>query len=322
VSPPRAKVATLRWGGVSSDPLCVMHADDGHDLRRQGDDGNLTAGQKLEAFVAHMIVHEIGHDLGLRHNFKGSLVEDAPGSSSVMDYTVFETRIAQGATVGAYDVDAVRYLYGLSPDLPTQPFCTDDTTSLDPDCQRFDTGADPFAVTWQPRWELLRDYFVRYGVDASYLPYFESYSSGVLDYASNGDWVQANRALDTMLDQVAAPLDPALLADPWFVTSGADLVLAEVLRLQGAAPNPAFAARIDAQIAAVLVNLDGIRSFASRRAMVDLLEGRQTVEALGTLLVARSSIEADLAAGMSPLDATLTRDLLSRIDRATSPYFD
>lgn len=318
----RPKIASLRWGGVSSDPLCVMHADETRDaLRREGGERNLTAGEKLEAYVAHMIVHEIGHDLGLRHNFKGSLVE--PTSSSVMDYTIFETRIEQGATVGPYDIDAVRYLYGLSPDLPAQPFCTDDMIGLDPDCQYFDTSADPFAVTWQPRWELLRDYFVRWGVDASWLEYFSSYSSGVLDYATNGDWVQSNRALDTMLDQVGAPLAPALLADPSFVASGADLVLAEVLRLQGAAPNGAIAARIDEQIAAVLTNVDGVRSYASRRAMVDLLKGRQTVEALTTLLDAKATIEAQLAGGgLSPADATQTRDLLARIERATTPYFD
>ena len=322
-TPPRTKIATLRWGGVTSDPLCVMHADEGHDIRRHGGEDNLTAGQKLEAFVSHMITHEIGHDLGLRHNFKGSLVEAAPGSSSVMDYTVFETRIAQGATVGTYDVDAVRFLYGLSPNLPEQPFCTDDAVGFDPDCQRFDTAADPFAATWQPRWELLRDFFVRFGVDASYLPYFSSYAFGVLDYANNGDWAQSNRALDTMLDQVGVPLDPASISDPSFIASGADMVLTEVLRLQGAAPNVAIAARIDDQIALVLVNADQVRSFASRRAMVDILKGRQTVEALSTLLDAKASIEAQLAlGGMSPTQVTLTRDLLARIDRAATPYFD
>lgn len=321
---PRAKIAALRWDGLKSDPLCVMHADDVRDaLRPDHGDASLTAGQKLEAFVAHMIVHEIGHDLGLRHNFKGSLVDAAPGSSSVMDYTVFDTRIQQGATVGTYDVDAVRYLYGLSPDLPAQAFCTDDAVGFDPDCQRFDFGADPFAATWQPRWELLRDYFVRFGVDASFLRYFSTYSSGVLDYANNGDWTESNRALDTMLDQVGAPLEPALLADPSFIASGADLVLAEILRLQGAAPNVAIAARIDAQIAAVLGNVDGVRSFASRRAMVDILKGRQTVEAYTTLLDAKAAIEAQLASGgLSPTEAAQTRDLLARLDRAVTPYFD
>lgn len=323
ITPPHAKVAALRWGGVKSDPLCVQFAGDIRDQLGRGGESNLTAGQKLEKFIANMIVHEIGHDLGLRHNFKGTLIDVPPGSSSVMDYTDFETRIAQGSQPGPYDVDAVRYLYGLSPDLPAQPFCTDDSVGIDPDCQRFDTGSDPFAATWTPRWELLRDFFTRYGVDASWLPYFSSYASGVFDYANNGDWDQSNRAFATMIGEVGAPIDPALLADPSFYPSGADLVLAEVLRLVGPTPSWAIAASVDQQIGAVLVNLDGVRSYASRRAMVDILKGRQTVEALTMLLDARASIAAQLAAGgMSPTEATQTRDLLARIDRATSPYFN
>ena len=318
----KAKLTGLRWAGVHSEPLCVLHAHDDDDhLPSGGGNANLTAGQKLEAYIANMMVHEIGHDLGLRHNFKGTLIE--PGSSSVMDYTNFETSIAQAGDPQPYDIDAVRYLYGLSPSLPAQPFCTDDTVGLDPDCQRFDTGADPFGVHWQPRWELLRDYFLYYGVDASWLEYFGGYAGGVFDYANNGDWTQANRAFDTMIANVGVPIDPALLADPDFFPSGADLVLGEVLRQLGASPSGDIAARVDAQISAVLVNADGIRGFATRRAMVDILKGRQTVEAYGTLLESKAAIEAELALGaMSPVDVALTRDLLARIDRAISPYFD
>jgi hypothetical protein len=268
-----------------------------------------------------MIAHENVHDPGLRYNFMGTLV--APLSSSVMDYTSFDTRVALGGTLGAYDVDAVRFLYGLSPALPAQPFCTDDAVGLDPDCQRFDTGADPFAEHWTPRWELLRDYFVRYGVDASYLPYFTSYTGGVFDYARNGDDVQANRALDLILDQVGAPIDPALLADPSFIAAGADLVLGEVLRKLGPAPSWPVAGRVDQQLRDVLLNVDGIRSHETRRDVVDILEGRQHVDALGVLLEGKAALEAELAGGgLAPVEAALARDLLVRIERATSPYFD
>lgn len=319
----RPKVRALKWAGVSSDPLCVLHKDDAHDHLRPAGAGerNYTAGEKLERSLADMIAHEIGHDLGLRHNFKGSL--EAPLSSSVMEYAIFETSVAMGGQLGPYDVDAVRYLYGLSPDLPTQPFCTDDAVGLDPDCQRFDTGADPFHEDWTPRWQLLVEFFTRYGVGPEYLRYFTSYSGGVFDYAQNGDWLQSEAAVDLMLDQVGAPLDPALLADPSFFTGGADLVLAEVLRKVGAEPNPAIAYRIDAQLRGVLLNVDGIRGYDSRRLVVDLLKGRQTVEAYGMLLEAETALEAQLAGGtLAPVDAALTRDLLARVERAISPYFD
>ena len=50
-----------------------------------------------------------------------------------MDYTDFGTRIAMANHPGSYDVAAVRYLYGLDSELPTDPFCTDDSLGADPD---------------------------------------------------------------------------------------------------------------------------------------------------------------------------------------------
>ena len=71
----------------------------------------------------------------------------------------------------------------------------------------------------------------------------------------------------------------------------------------------------------MLVNSDGVRGFASRRAVVDVLKGRQSAEALEMLLAGRATIAAQLP-GLVGTDATLTRDLLARIDRATTPYFE
>ena len=319
-TPTPKKMVGLRWAGVASDPLCVLTAGEDRDhLRPSGGASQLTAGQKLEAYLADMITHEIGHDLGLRHNFKGSLV--APYSSSVMDYTDFETRIAMANQPGSYDVAAVRYLYGLEADLPTDPFCTDDAVGIDPDCQRFDTGADPLGGTWTERWSLLTMYFTRFGVDDFFLQFLRGYAGGAYDYAQYGDDVAANRALDLILTDIGAPLDPALLADPSFVASGADLMLGGVLAELGPAPSWAIAARIDDQLAQVLVNSDGVRGFASRRAVVDVLKGRQSAEALEMLLAGRATIAAQLP-GLVGTDATLTRDLLARIDRATTPYFE
>jgi Met-zincin len=317
VTPQRA--VGLRWAGVHSDPLCVLSAGDDRDRLHRGNGGaQLSAGHKLEAYLANMIVHEIGHDLGLRHNFKGTLV--APYSSSVMDYTDFATRLAQGGNPAHYDIDAVKYLYGQVTTLPTDPFCTDDQVGRDPDCQRFDTGADPLFDTWLDRWSLVRDYFVRFDVDASFVPYLKSYAGGTYDYAEHGDDSQAGRALDIILDQIGAPIDPGLLADPTYFASGADRMLRAVLAELGPAPSVAIVDRIDDQLDQVLTNSDGVRSFESRRQVVDLLSNRQTTDALTRLLAARTTIAAHVI-GLSTVDAILTRDLLARIDHATSPYF-
>ena len=128
-------------------------------------------------------MHEVGHTLGLRHNFKGSTwltleeINDtektrADGSSaSVMDY-VAVNMMPKGSkqgdyyptTIGPYDIWAIQYGYqpqrGGSPEAevadltkiaarsaePALAFSTDeDTRSIDPDplTNRFDLGKDP-----------------------------------------------------------------------------------------------------------------------------------------------------------------------------------
>ena len=74
----------------------------------------MTGKEFLEKYLTQVILHEVGHTLGLRHNFKGSL-----SVSSVMDYNA-EADAVRLDKPGAYDVAAVRYLYGLSAAAPTQ----------------------------------------------------------------------------------------------------------------------------------------------------------------------------------------------------------
>jgi len=128
-------------------------------------------------------MHEVGHTLGLRHNFKASTwrsldeINDvektrAEGSvASVMDYVAVNI-MPQGSkqgdyyptTIGPYDMWAIQYGYqplkGGSPEAelaelakiasrsaePQHAFSTDeDTRSIDPDplSHRFDLGSDP-----------------------------------------------------------------------------------------------------------------------------------------------------------------------------------
>jgi hypothetical protein len=128
-------------------------------------------------------MHEVGHTLGLRHNFKGSAFRPLAdfndvaktsregGSTSVMDYipaNIMPAGTTQGeyyaARLGPYDVWAIEYGYrplgGASPDAerrelqkiaersgePALAYATDeDTEPGDPDpfSNRFDLGSDP-----------------------------------------------------------------------------------------------------------------------------------------------------------------------------------
>jgi hypothetical protein len=122
-----------------------------------------------QAYVQAVVAHEVGHTLGLRHNFAGSLTADfgahdrykvyanfinngdyikVTPSSSIMDYldTVDDT-IAMNVTTMeqkalVHDTSAIRFLYTNKPLDTAIPFCTDTDIGM-LDCQVFDYGKSP-----------------------------------------------------------------------------------------------------------------------------------------------------------------------------------
>ena len=110
------------------------------------------------------LFHEVGHSLGLAHNFKGSLSFDRSNpksifSTSIMDYNDFE--IERGAFYDVnssdgpqleYDRQAISALYNKSVDIkstdPVVPTCNDaeadiEPGGVDPLCIRYDAEKDP-----------------------------------------------------------------------------------------------------------------------------------------------------------------------------------
>jgi hypothetical protein len=136
-----------------------------------------------QAYVKDVIMHEVGHTLGLKHNFRASTIyslkqiqdkafTQANGiTGSVMDYTPFNIAVKgepQGeylmSTLGPYDYWAIDYAYReIDPAQekaelvkiagrytePALAFATDEdagygkTLGIDPDVNQFDLGADP-----------------------------------------------------------------------------------------------------------------------------------------------------------------------------------
>ncbi len=139
---------------------------------------------EADAFVAAslkaVVMHEVGHTLGLRHNFRASTVYSLaqiqdPGftrehgiSGSVMDYNPLNIALRgepQGSyvdpTIGPYDYWAIEYAYKPLPKEteteelakiaargatdPLLAFSSDEESiaGLDPDASQFDLGSDP-----------------------------------------------------------------------------------------------------------------------------------------------------------------------------------
>jgi len=150
--------------------------DEKKDGKGKGKTDKPTIDGMPEEFVGPMLAdvvsHEVGHTLGLRHNFRASSVysldemnsEDFKGNKtitgSVMDYTGINIRMETGETqgdytmidIGPYDMWAIRYGYTFDDpkeilkevNNPEHTYATDeDTWGPDPYAARWDLGADP-----------------------------------------------------------------------------------------------------------------------------------------------------------------------------------
>lgn len=159
--------------------------------------GSPEADAVAQAYVRSVVMHEIGHTLGLRHNFRSSTIYSLKQlqdpeftkknglAGSVMDYTPFNLSLKgekQGeyvaSTLGPYDYWAIEYAYkpiepaqekeelakiaGRSNE-PLLAFGTDQDAggfNSDPDVNVFDLGSDPLAY-FQRRLTISRELWDR-----------------------------------------------------------------------------------------------------------------------------------------------------------------
>jgi len=173
-SPP-ARKKTVALKGFSQHELCDYKFSEktAASMQRLLAQDPTDAAVKKAALdlVRETVAHEVGHTLGMRHNFAGSLAtsyaladrddliasyidnQQTPDgvitTSSVMDYELFEEavfvgdQIARGVAAYAYDKVVMASLYdGKTFDLKDIPlYCTDEDTERFSDCKPFDTGA-------------------------------------------------------------------------------------------------------------------------------------------------------------------------------------
>jgi hypothetical protein len=164
--------------GLLRMQLATLRADDddeGDEGEKEEPKGDVLDGipdSFIGPIVADVICHEVGHTLGLRHNFKASAqysmneinseqMKGTPFAGSVMDYLPVNFNMDENAvqgdyamtSVGTYDMWAIEYGYTFDKDLkpildrvaePGLDYLTDeDTWGPDPYARRFDLGKDP-----------------------------------------------------------------------------------------------------------------------------------------------------------------------------------
>jgi hypothetical protein len=230
------------------------------------DDGQQIDGVPEEfigPLLREVIMHEVGHTLGLRHNFKGSALLEYDEmnsaengdigaiSSSVMDYLPINVAHGEGleqgqwttATVGPYDVWAIEYGYAAgdtkeilarSAEDRSLDFATDeDTPGPDPMARRFDHAGDPL------------DY-----AEAQIALAQELRSSIIENMVDDGEsWAKARRAYNMLLNK---QLGGAAIASNWVGGS----TVHRVVKGDGSGRDPIEPIDADTQRRAVAIVLD------------------------------------------------------------------
>ncbi len=321
LTPPTALAQpSFRWAAMPEQHLCAMEA-----RRDAVIPAGMTRKEFIEKYITEVVLHEIGHTLGLRHNFKGSL----EGGTSVMDYNTEADALKFNDNPGPYDVAAVRFLYGLSTEKPKQAFCTDEDTLIDASCDRFDVGTNPLV-----------------DLGARFQTKVRKAISGKRDLQTQDAWpltryirapsseAQRLEAFNLLIADTAPPLKPEIVALTPSAWAYADFYNASLLVNLfaspvayrdpiGAAPlmnNVAFRSRVVEVARNSLKSSDNYRTGLTMRSMVTVLKEVQQTDAYLALGDARAHF-ASIRANQTPEKQAVIDDLIRRIDLATSPYF-
>ncbi len=103
-----------------------------------------TEEELFQEILLNTLAHEMGHNLGLAHNFKGSLdkkhyISEKIQTSSTMDYLAIED--SEEGTPGPYDKAALAYAFSGDFDFnENYLFCSDQSVPIDPLCNQWDRG--------------------------------------------------------------------------------------------------------------------------------------------------------------------------------------
>lgn len=182
-------------------------------------------------YFREMVAHELGHNMGLRHNFRGNLfassgLEVGRQSASIMEYLGRTYRHKD--RISEYDHMAINYGYKFVDPARRDMFCTDENVGDiarhrgSAECSRDDAENDPYTY-FVRRFARVRDLYIGAGTTEAPLwtkddikPHFAKYSDGILAYGES-----AQRSMETWIRFFALPGRPQkdVAAVKQFVTS-------------------------------------------------------------------------------------------------------
>ncbi|OGQ59491.1 MAG: hypothetical protein A3G92_02640 [Deltaproteobacteria bacterium RIFCSPLOWO2_12_FULL_38_8] len=122
----------------------------------------LTSQDIFQRLIADSLVHELGHNLGLRHNFKGSVdkahfISEKSKTSSAMDYLSPED--TEEEKPGPYDKAALTFAFTGEFDIvENYLYCTDEDTHTDPLCNHWDQGTTALEIATYLSTHYWKDY--------------------------------------------------------------------------------------------------------------------------------------------------------------------
>jgi hypothetical protein len=179
---------------------------------------NVTYEEYMFGYFREMVAHELGHNMGLRHNFRGNLfasssLEVGRQSASIMEYLGRAYRHKD--RISEYDHMAINYGYKFVEPTRRDMFCTDENVydmarhKGSAECSRDDAENDPYTYFLR-RFERVRDLYIGAGTSEAPLwtkedikPHFAKYSDGVLSYAES-----AQRSMESWIRFFALPGRP------------------------------------------------------------------------------------------------------------------
>jgi hypothetical protein len=163
----------------------------------------------MAGYFRELVGHELGHNMGLRHNFRGNLfasdgLEVGKQSGSIMEYLARPYRYKD--RISSYDLMAIDYGYAFKAPTSRVMFCTDENVgdltkhTGSAECSRDDAENDPYSLLTK-RLTRARDLFIGTGTTeapvwtkADMLPHFTKYGNGLLLYGES-----AQRSMSTWL---------------------------------------------------------------------------------------------------------------------------